>query len=195
MVTLQSAAQAVKAIITTLGNLANAAGALTNDGSGNLSWAAAGGITLGTPQTTTSGTSKTFSGIPSTAKQVMINFAGVSLSGTGVPIVQLGDAGGIEVTGYVGDMQTGTTTASYSASFQLATTSAASSIYTGTMTLTLENSTNNTWALSGVISRTGSVWSLAGTKSLSPGPLTQIQIGSTTGTDTFDAGELNISYQ
>lgn len=36
-------ANTLKAILTTLGNLANAAGVLTNDGAGVLSWEAAGG--------------------------------------------------------------------------------------------------------------------------------------------------------
>src|SRR5690606_32240364 len=59
------------------------------------------GITLGTAVASTSGTSIDFTGIPSWAKRVTVNFSGVSLSGTAFPLIQIGDSGGVETSGYV----------------------------------------------------------------------------------------------
>ena len=56
-------------------------------------------LTLRTAQATTSGTSFTFSTIPSWVKRVTVMFDSVSTNGTSRVQVQLGDAGGVEATG------------------------------------------------------------------------------------------------
>jgi len=64
------------------------------------------------------------------------------------------------------------------------------------MTLTLEDSTDNTWSEWHVIGRSDNAAGNlgAGTKSLSAG-LTQLRITTVNGTDAFDAGAINISYE
>lgn len=51
-------------------------------------------------QATTSGTNKDFTGIPATATEVIVLFRGNSLTSTDDIRVQIGDAGGIETSGY-----------------------------------------------------------------------------------------------
>ena len=58
-------------------------------------------LAIGTLQATTSGTSKDFTGIPAWARRICIALNGVSVSGTSILQVQLGDAGGVE--GMAGD--------------------------------------------------------------------------------------------
>ena len=92
--------------LTTALTLAGAAGTngqvLTSAGSGLPSWTTiSAGYTLGTPVATTSGTSIDFTGIPAGVKQIIISFNEVSTSGTSTKMIQIGDAGGIETTGYL----------------------------------------------------------------------------------------------
>jgi hypothetical protein len=57
---------------------------------------------LGTGQNSTSGTAITFSGIPAGVMKVQAHLMAVSISGTSNLILQLGDSGGLENSGYVG---------------------------------------------------------------------------------------------
>jgi hypothetical protein len=151
---------------------------------------------LGTEQATTSGTSIDFTGIPSWAKRIVINFVGVSTSGTDNLLIQLGDAGGVEATGYLGACSTfAATVANSTAGFLINGASAANVIH-GSVTLTLEDSTNFTWVCSGVLalSNTAEGFTLAGSKSTSAA-LDRVRITTTGGTDTFDAGAINILYE
>jgi len=165
-------------------------------------WATAssGGFTLGTPVATTSGTTFTFTSIPAGVKQIIMTFDRVSLTGTAAKRIRIGDAGGIETTGYE------------SASCSILSTTIAGSHDTegfrinsltnaerlcGTVVLTLQNASTYTWVASGVLGNgDGSVsvglFLIGGTKSLSA-ELTQIQLGQTGG-DTFDGGSVNIAY-
>jgi hypothetical protein len=60
------------------------------------------GVTWVSPIATTSGTSVDFSSIPSGVTTIYVGFNGVSLSGSSNNLlVQLGDSGGVETTGYV----------------------------------------------------------------------------------------------
>jgi len=61
------------------------------------------GITLGSPTASTSGTSIDFTGIPAWAKRVTVNLSAVSTSGTNHLLIQVGDAGGVETSGYDGN--------------------------------------------------------------------------------------------
>lgn len=148
-------------------------------------------ITLGTPQATTSGTSIDFTSIPSGTKMIIVNLNGVSTSGTSIALVQLGDSGGVENTGYSGS----TANALYTDGARLYTTWAASTIAHGTITIVLINSSTKTWAITGVLgySNAGLSNILGYTKSLSA-DLDRIRLTTVGGTDTFDAGEINILY-
>lgn len=156
--------------------------------------------TLGTPQTTTSGTSIDFTGIPSGVKRVSINFVGVSTSGTDALLVQIGDSGGIESTGYLGAgsgiFGTNSTAATnYTAGFGIRSTAAANVLH-GTLNLMLVDSSTNTWVATGNISASNDtfVFLTSGSKSLSD-VIDRVRITTTGGTNTFDAGSINIQYQ
>jgi hypothetical protein len=154
-------------------------------------------MTLGTPQASTSGTSIDFTGIPSGAKQVNIVFSGVSTTGTSIPIVQLGDAGGIEATGYLGSggNNSGDTTTNQTVGFGVAGSWNSSVIVHGCVTLQLLDSSTFTWAAFGIlgISNTTQITMVGGSKSLSA-ELDRVRITTVGGADTFDAGTINISY-
>jgi len=151
-----------------------------------------GGLVLGTPVATTSGTSIDFTGIPSSAKQINIMFDGVSTNGGNVHVIQIGDSGGIETTGYLGGsqlVQNGVSplTTSATASFPIYSGSA-SNVLSGCLTLTLMNSSTNTWAMSGNLyeSAGANMIACSGRKSLSA-VLDRVRLTTSTGVDTFDA--------
>jgi hypothetical protein len=157
------------------------------------------GFTLGTPVATTSGTSIDFTGIPSGTKQIVVNFYQVSTSGTDPINIQLGDSGGIETTGYIGEGAkiTGSNLCEVQNStsgFRIYITSA-TSVLNGSITITLQNSSLNQWAASGNISNQGNTQMLmtAGIKPLSA-VLDRVRITTTGGSQTFDNGEINIAY-
>jgi hypothetical protein len=135
-----------------------------------------------------------FTGIPSWVKRITVIFSGLSLSSTADILVQLGDAGGIEATGYISSgSATGTGAAISNSTLGMIIRSAsAASITSGIMTL--QNITGNSWVASyaGKQSSTSSSYG-GGDKTLSD-TLTQIRI-TTTSTDTFDAGTVNIMYE
>lgn len=156
-----------------------------------------GGITLGTEQATTSGTTKDFTGIGSNVKRITINFFGVSKNGTDHYHILLGDSGGFETSGYLGassSMAGSVATTNFTAAFGIRD-GLATTLMHGTITLTLEDAANNTWVASGVLSSSNASTSflVSGTKSLS-GTLTQVRI-KFAGSNSFDAGALNITTE
>lgn len=164
-------------------------------------WATGGGGgTMGTPVASTSGTSIDFTGIPTGTKEIHINFIGVSTNGASPIIVQIGDAGGVETSGYLGtqnDLATaGVVSSQITGAFGMASTQSSNDLYQGKMILTLENSSNNTWtslAICGQSNSTAKTYLGAGTKSLSA-VLDRVRITTVIGSQTFDAGEVNIVY-
>ena len=149
-------------------------------------------IGQGTAVATTSGTSIDFTGIPSWVKRITVMFDGVSLSGTSIPIVQLGDSGGIETTGYAGTIIS--TAISTYAGFPLYTSSTSATLYYGSMTLSLLDATTNKFSMSSTVALTSAVGYAGGTKSLTS-VLDRVRITTVNGTDTFDAGSVNILYE
>lgn len=156
-------------------------------------------LVLGTSQSTATGaTLYDFSGIPSWAKRITVLFAGVSINSTSGIAVQIGDSGGIETTGYTsGVVWTGGANAIAGSTTQFLVTAPVSNaeIYSGSVTLTAFNATN-TWIESGILAResTGGTNQSGGTKTLS-GILDRIRIVTVNGTDTFDAGSVNIMWE
>jgi hypothetical protein len=151
-------------------------------------------IAIGTVNSTTSITARDFTSIPSTAKIIHIGFIGFSTNGTSIPIIQLGDSGGIENTGYSGAVwQTNTSNVNHSTGFAIAVTNAAASVYHGHLTLVLIDPSTNTWSITGNLSLSNSsnTFNVSGTKSLSD-TLDRIRITVTNGTDQIDAGSNNI---
>jgi hypothetical protein len=173
---------------------------LTSGGSGAApTWATpSSGFTLGTPVATTSGTAIDFTGFPAGTKQIIITFAGVSTDGTSVKIIQIGDSGGIETSGYSDNSvllrnNAAVLTDSRAAGYSIHS-DAAGDLLRGSVTLTLQSSSTNTWVAEGGLFLTGSrACVLAGSKSLTS-ELTSVRITADNGTDSFDAGSINIAY-
>ena len=157
-----------------------------------------GVIVHGTSIASTSGTSIDFTGIPSWAKRITIMFNGVSTNGSSFPFLQLGDSGGIETTGYASTgtelSSTATSSLSSTAGFGLQIGWLSSLSFTGAVTLTLQES--NLWVMTGTLYRVGvaNLTVIVGNKSLSA-TLDRIRITTVNGTDTFDAGSINILYE
>ena len=145
-------------------------------------------LTSGTAKASTSGTSIDFTSIPSWVKRITVIFSGVSTNGTSIVIVQLGDSGGIEATGYSAIADSTTQTVGV----PLSATMAASDVLVGVMPFVLLD--GNTWVTSTTISRTGTSTRNVGSKTLSE-TLDRIRITTVNGTDTFDAGSINIMYE
>jgi len=157
------------------------------------------GLYTGTTIATTSGTSHDFTGIPSWVKKITVMINGVSTNGTSPVIVRIGDSGGIEATGYsssgmrsfVTDNNGTLTTTEFliDAASQDAVTTRH-----GTMTLTRQDSL--TWVSASNTSRSDALASnnTAGSKTLSD-TLDRIRLTTVNGTDTFDAGSINILYE
>ena len=139
-------------------------------------------------------TSVDFTGVPSGVKRITVMFSGVSTSGTSNIQVQLGDSGGIETTGYSGSVGTRGGEVFNSAGFQVTRSQTAATTGSGLITLCLLGS--NTFACSGTWSAaaTDAPTLFAGAKTLSD-TLTQVRITTVNGTDTFDAGTINILYE
>ena len=169
---------------------------LQGNGSGTLSWS--GSLTLGTAQNSTSGTSIDFTGIPSWAKRVTVMFNGVSTNGTSVVQVQVGISSGIQVTGYNCSYAAITSTNACApntlSSGAIVAGALASVSRTGS---TVFNSFgSNIWSFTGItadVNGSGVVYS-SGLINLS-GTLDRIRITTVNGTDTFDAGSINIMYE
>lgn len=149
-------------------------------------------LVSGTAVASTSGTSIDFTGIPSWVKRITVMLIGVSTNGTTGISLQIGDAGGIETTGYAVGTSNGATSTS---EFPLTGGSgAAAGLYSGGVILALLGS--NTWSIQGVVGRSdvSAAFSIGGSKALSD-TLTQVRLKSGNGTDTFDAGSINILYE
>ena len=155
--------------------------------------------TLATPQASTSGTSIDFTGIPAGTRRITIMFVGVSTNGTDDMWVQIGDAGGIEETGYLGAKSTlaaSVSTVRITTAFGIDAGSTAAAVRHGTVILTLENAAAFTWVQLGHIARSDAdftYWS-AGSKSLSA-ELDRVRITTGGAVNTFDAGAINIVYE
>lgn len=157
----------------------------------NLPSAAAGGATTVGPVATTSGTAVTLATGLSGVTRMAIQIENVSTNGTSEAMIQLGDSGGIETTGYVSDASDGGGTQSSSGGFLLARNVASSSDLSGNVWLTKKPGTN-TWVIGGAVSENGVTVSTAGSKTLSAS-LTQLRITTAIG-DTFDQGSVSIFY-
>jgi len=145
-------------------------------------------------------TSIDFTGIPSWVTKIQILFSGISTSGTSNVMVQIGDSGGVETSGYLGcaaRITVGTTnTSNFTTGFGLLSSMSAVSVIHGILYLTLEDSSNNTWVygFDGGLSNGNAVLCGGGNKSLSAA-LDRVSITTVGGSDTFDAGDINILYE
>jgi len=157
-------------------------------------------MVLETAKASTSGTSVDFTGIPSWVKRLTVVFHTLSLSGNAYGLIQLGDSGGVETTGYTSTTNFLQGTLAAGGTFS---STAGIALFNGanvnqlTGSVVFNNISSNTWVATGtwnysnLLNTTG--WT-AGDKTLS-GTLDRIRITSDNGTDTFDAGSINILYE
>jgi hypothetical protein len=168
--------------------------AITLDGSNVIT---GGLINSGTAQATTSGTAITFTGIPSTAKRITVMFNGVSTSGISIVQVQVG-SGSVTTTGYVSYAVQLTNASSISG--QAVTTGFhiqnqnASAARNGQMVLTTLGS--NIWTASHALGDSAAAAVLTGGGAITlSGILDRVVLTTVNGTDTFDAGSVNIFWE
>jgi hypothetical protein len=171
------------------------------DGTGTFSVAGVNSnIVAGTAQTAPPTTPQyfDFTGIPTWVKRITVLFSGVSTSGTSIPQIQIG-AGSITTTGYSTSttqfVDAGTVSAAVAVSgFTCLTSNAA--VYNLIGSIQICNISSNIWVASGVLGMSTTARSslVTGNISLS-GALDRVRVTTVNGTDTFDAGAINILYE
>jgi hypothetical protein len=155
-------------------------------------------ITAGTAVASTSGTSIDFTSIPSWVKRITVMLNNVSLSGAAYLRIQIGTGGTPTTTGYVSHSGLIATTATNSvgatAGLDLFGTSATIALYGA---IRWQNVSGNIWVADGTTANSGGtalVQVSASGVTLS-GTLNMVRITTSNGTDTFDAGSINILYE
>ena len=158
-------------------------------------------LTLATSQATTSGTSIDFTGIPSWVKRVTVMLNGVSTSGASDILVRLG-AGSVQTTGYTSYLsQVGaagsTGVGTSSTAFICTTAISLVSVLYGQYVFDLIGA--NTWVGSfvggGTDTTPNPVGRCGGGSVVLSGTLDRLRLTTVGGTDTFDAGSVNIMYE
>jgi hypothetical protein len=155
-------------------------------------------LTPGTAQASTSGTSIDFTGIPSWVRRVTVMLSGVSTNGTSILMVQLG-SGSFVTTGYLAagsGVATTVNTSTSTAGFIFGNTNRAADTSNGALVLT--NISGTTWVGIGSVylaTTTPQTNFAAGTSPALSGALDRVRITTVGGTDTFDAGSINIMYE
>jgi len=153
--------------------------------------------TLATAVASTSGTSIDFTGLPSWIKRITVMFNGVSLTATAHILVQLGTGSTTYTTsGYTSisavTEAAGNSVVSSTSGF-LVFDGAATRVVTGHLIIT--NISGNNWISSHTGKINASTLPMYGAGDVSLGAvLTAVRITSTS-TDTFDAGTINILYE
>ena len=189
-----TAAAAILALLPS--QAGNAGKALVTSGSA-ATWAAVNAITSGTAVVSTSGTSIDFINIPSTAKRITVMFSEVSTSGTSSHLLQLGTSAGVTSSGYIcsavrffqsGTIATDNFTTGFGTNAQ-----DAGILYSGS--IVISQFSGNTWVVQGNIGVNNTLFHVtAGSVSLAA-ILDRVRITTVNGTDTFDAGSINILYE
>jgi hypothetical protein len=150
-------------------------------------------IVSGTAVASTSGTSVDFTGIPSWVKRITVMLSAVSTNGTSLLQCQIG-SGSVTTSGYAGGYSRGTTAASATSGLIIQAAPAAASTYYGSVVF--YNLTGNTWlGSSNTITANSDAATLGNASVALSGALDRVRITTVNGTDTFDAGTINILYE
>lgn len=145
-----------------------------------------------------SGTSVQFTGVPSWVKRItMLFYNGVSSNGTSMFQIQIG-SGSFTTSGYTAAQglfvnASGSSWTTLASGFPVFNNNPPDTI-NGSMVLSL--ATGNTWVISGITIATnrGIMNNTTGFIALG-GTLDRIRLTTVNGTDTFDAGSINILYE
>ena len=167
--------------------------------SGSIGTAVTGGVMKTvTTVATTSGTSIDFTSIPSGVNKVWLTLYYVSLSGTNQINIQLGDAGGVDTSGYwatsLWPNSDGNPSYVNSTSAFPIFQADAGRYATGEIVFT--KTADDKWGASGLgKSADSSMWIMGGYHELtnSPGDLTTVRVKSSS-SDTFDSGQIRLMY-
>jgi hypothetical protein len=177
--------------------------AVTIDGSASvtINSGAILGITSGTSVASTSGTSIDFTSIPTWVKRITVMLSDVSTNGTSNWQIQLGDSGGVETTSYSSAVSrigaSGGSNSTATSGFLIHNSIVAAGTFLATAQITLLDASSNTWSCFGTSNSSSSANSgclFNGSKALSA-TLDRVRITTANGTDTFDAGSINILYE
>jgi len=177
---------------------ATTADVLTVNASGAITGATINGgtITSGTAVASTSGTAIDFTNIPSWVKRITVMFQGVSTSSTSIVQVQLG-SGSFATSGYYSassDVSSVVSTSTSTTGIIFTKNNGAADVRLGTMTIT--NVSGNIWIATATSTITNSaVTGLSSGNITLSGGLDRVRITTVNGTDTFDAGSVNILYE
>jgi len=154
-------------------------------------------LTSGTAVSAT-GTAIDLTGIPSWVRRVTVMFNGVSTNGTSNIQVQLGTTSGVETSSYAGStfvaQTTGVGTSSFSTGFLIDSTTSATDVRSGAIILSTLGS--NVWVGIGNFALTNISRNsfLSGAKTTAT-TLDRVRITTVNGTDTFDAGTINLLWE
>jgi hypothetical protein len=148
--------------------------------------------TLATAVASTSGTSIDFTGIPSWVKRITVMFSGVSTSGSSSLQIQIG-SGSFTTSGYVSQGSYGANAFSATTGLIIDAGGSGTSFRDGSALLTVVS--GNSWINTSLLSQNGQYTSVAGGRLTLGGTLDRVRITTVNGTDTFDAGSVNILYE
>lgn len=178
----------------------NLSGNVTGNVTGNLTGvlSSGGSLTFATAQASTSGTSIDFTGIPSWAKRITVYMMDVSTSGTSALLVQIG-AGSVQTAGYNSASGSAINNAapavvgSSSGFIMNHDVAADTRSYQMHITHIGSNKFVASFTAGGTTNRT--VYGAGGGSVTLSGALDRVRITTVNGTDTFDAGTINIAYE
>ena len=152
----------------------------------------------GTAVASTSGTSIDFTGIPSWAKRITVLFSGTSTNGSSDILVRTG-SGSISSTNYSSVLAywsngASAVLATNSTGFRAIATSPGQT-WSGAMVIALVNTATNVWSETASFSD-GTTYLVTGSGgNILGGVLDRVRITTVNGTDTFDAGTINILWE
>jgi hypothetical protein len=134
--------------------------------------------------------------IPSWARRINITFETMSTNGSSDIIMQIGDSGGIENSGYLGSGAALGAAALFTTGFIVTPSTAATSVFHGSMTLMLHDLATNKWVSSIIYSRSdsGAVGFSSMSKALSSA-ITAIRLTTVGGVNTFDSGTIKVTFE
>ena len=155
-------------------------------------------ITASTAVASTSGTSIDFTGIPSWVKRITVMFNGVSTSGSSNVMIQLGSTT-FTTSGYLGNVnviQNNAATIAVAFTTGIGANASANSGTTLYGQVILTPVSGNVWVGTTNITHSNAVATAQGAGGVTlSGTLDRVRITTVNGTDTFDAGSINILYE
>ena len=154
-------------------------------------------IVRATAVASTSGTSIDFTSIPAWVEKITVMFQGVSTNGSSDYQIRIGTST-VTTSGYaavnISTAGGGIGTSSYTSGFVCVVPGGASASHSGSVTLF--NITGNSWVSNGFVAATDTTrGNISGGSITLGGVLDIVRVTTVNGTDTFDAGSVNILYE